>query len=111
MDNWIYSALIVGVIALTTALTRSLPFLIFGGRRSVPKIIQYLGSVLPYSVMGMLVVYCLKNVSFTEFKGFLPSLISVAVVVLLHIWKRNTLLSILGGTALYMVLIRLLGSI
>ena len=111
MDNWIYSALIVGVIALTTALTRSLPFLIFGGRRLVPKIIQYLGSVLPYSVMGMLVVYCLKNVSFTELKSFLPSLISVAVVVLLHIWKRNTLLSILGGTALYMVLIRLLGSI
>ena len=111
MDNWIYSALIVGVIALTTALTRSLPFLIFGGRRSVPKIIQYLGLVLPYSVMGMLVVYCLKNVSFGAIQGFLPSMISVAAVVLLHIWKRNTLLSILGGTALYMVLIRLLGSI
>lgn len=111
MDNWIYSALIVGVIALTTALTRFLPFLIFGGRRPVPKIIQYLGSVLPYSVMGMLVVYCLKNVSFGAIQGFLPSMISVAAVVLLHIWKRNTLLSILGGTALYMVLIRLLGSI
>lgn len=111
MDNWIYSALIVGVIALTTALTRFLPFLIFGGRRPVPKIIQYLGSVLPYSVMGMLVVYCLKNVSFGAIQGFLPSLISVAAVVLLHIWKRNTLLSILGGTALYMVMIRLLGSI
>jgi branched-subunit amino acid transport protein AzlD len=61
--------------------------------------------------MGMLVVYCLKNVSFGAIQGFLPSMISVAAVVLLHIWKRNTLLSILGGTALYMVLIRLLGSI
>ena len=111
MSELIYSALIVGVIALMTGLTRFLPFWIFSGRRPVPKVIRYLGAVLPYSVMGMLVVYCLKNVSFTEFKGFLPSLISVAVVVLLHIWKRNTLLSILGGTALYMVLIRLLGSI
>ena len=111
MTDLVYSALIVGVIALVTALLRFLPFWIFGSSSPVPKVIRYLGSVLPYSVMGMLVVYCLKNVSFTEFKGFLPSLISVAVVVLLHIWKRNTLLSILGGTALYMVLIRLLGSI
>lgn len=111
MTDLVYSALIVGVIALVTALLRFLPFWIFGSSRPVPKVIRYLGSVLPYSVMGMLVVYCLKNVAFGAIQGFLPSLISVAVVVLLHIWKRNTLLSILGGTALYMVMIRLLGSI
>ena len=109
MSELIYSALIVGVIALMTGLTRFLPFWIFSGRRPVPKVIRYLGAVLPYSVMGMLVVYCLKNISFGELQNFLPSLISVAAVVLLHLWKRNTLVSILGGTLLYMLLIRLPG--
>lgn len=108
MPENVYSLLIVAVVALVTALLRFLPFFVFGGRRPIPKWVQYLGSVLPYAIMAMLVVYCLKDVSFAVFAGWLPSAISVAVVVVLHIWKRNTLLSIIGGTVCYMVLIRFL---
>lgn len=108
MGNHLYSILLIGVVALVTALLRFLPFLIFDGRRPVPKVIQRLGSVLPYCVMAMLVVYCLKDISFANVSGWLPAAISVLAVVLLHIWKRNTLLSIIGGTACYMLLIRLI---
>lgn len=106
MSNTFYSVLIIGVIALITAILRFLPFLIFDGRRPIPKIIRYLGSVLPYSVIAMLVIYCLKDTSFVDFSGWLPSAISVSAVIILHIWKRNTLLSIIGGTLCYMLLIR-----
>lgn len=108
MNDRLYAWLIVAVVALVTALLRFLPFLIFNGKRPIPKWISYLGSVLPYSVMAMLVVYCLKGISFGEVSGWLPYGISVGAVVLLHIWKRNTLLSIIGGTVCYMLLIRLL---
>lgn len=74
--------------------------------RSVPKTIRYLGTVLPYSIMAMLVVYCLKDTFFAPYSGWLPAVLSVLGVVVLHIWKRNTLLSIVGGTACYMLLIR-----
>ena len=106
MNNTIHAALVIGVMALVTALLRFLPFLVFSGRRPMPEVIRYLGSVLPYSVIAMLVVYCLKGVSFADCSNWLPSVISVAAVVILHIWKRNTLLSIIGGTACYMLLIR-----
>ena len=102
-----HSALIITVMALVTALTRFLPFWVFDGKRKVPGWIRYLGSVLPYSIMAMLVVYCLKDTSLASLSGWLPRAISVAAVVGLHVWKRNTLLSIIGGTACYMVLIRL----
>ena len=102
-----HSALIITVMALVTALTRFLPFWVFDGKRKVPGWIRYLGSVLPYSIMAMLVVYCLKDTSLASLSGWLPGAISVAAVVGLHVWKRNTLLSIIGGTACYMVLIRL----
>ena len=95
-------------MALATAAVRFLPFLVFNGRRPIPKVIGYLGSVLPYSVMAMLVVYCLKSISFVTFSGWLAPLISVCVVVILHVQKRNTLLSIIGGTICYMLLIRLM---
>ena len=108
MNNTVHVALVIGVIALVTALLRFLPFLVFNGRRPMPEVIRYLGSVLPYSVIAMLVVYCLKGVSFGTYSGWLAPAISVAAVVLLHIWKRNTLLSIVGGTICYMLLIRLL---
>ncbi len=108
MSDTLYSFLIVAVVALVTALLRFLPFLVFDDRRPVPQVIQYLGSVLPYAVMAMLVVYCLKGVSFVSLGGWLPALISVLIVVALHIWKRNTLLSIISGTACYMLLIRFL---
>lgn len=95
------------VAALVTVLLRFLPFIIFKGNRETPKIISYLGKYLPYAIMAMLVVYCLKSVSLTAYPFGLPELVGVAVVVLLHIWKRNTLLSIASGTVVYMLLIQL----
>lgn len=94
------------VIALVTAALRFLPFIIFGGGWKVPKFISYLGRVLPYSVMAMLVVYCMKGISLIKAPFGLPELISVVLVAVLHVWKRNTLLSIVGGTVCYMVLIQ-----
>ena len=108
MNDVLHSALMVAVIALVTALLRFLPFLVFNGRRPVPKVIRYLGFVLPYSVIAMLVVYCLKGISFARCAQWLPSVLSVLAVVGLHVWKRNTLLSIVGGTAFYMLLIRIM---
>lgn len=96
------------VCAGVTALLRFLPFLVFPGGRKRPRIITYLGGVLPYGVMAMLVVYCLKNVSLLASPHGIPELLGVAAVVLLHLWKRNTLLSIFGGTAFYMVLVQLI---
>ena len=104
-DTYILSVIVVA--ALVTAATRFLPFLIFGNGKKTPEIIVYLGKVLPYAIMGMLVVYCLKNVSFISAPFGLPELIGCAAVAVLHIWKRNTLLSIGVGTVLYMVLVQL----
>lgn len=95
------------VIALVTAALRFLPFVIFGGGCKVPQFVSYLGRVLPYSIMAMLVVYCLKGISFIKAPFGIPELISVVLVVVLHVWKRNTLLSIVGGTVCYMVLVQL----
>ena len=96
----------VAVIALVTALLRFLPFLIFNGKRKTPKIIEKLGAALPYAIMGMLVVYCLKDLNFTHLSSWLPELIGCAVVGGLYVWKRNTLLSILCGTVCYMLLVQ-----
>ena len=95
------------VTSLVTAATRFLPFLIFGTKRGTPPFITYLGKVLPYAVMAMLVVFCLKNVSFLSAPHGIPEAIASALVVLLHVWKKNTLLSIVGGTACYMLLVQL----
>ena len=95
----------IAIIALVTALIRFLPFAAFGEKRKIPGVIEYLGKALPCAVMGMLVVYCLKDVSFAQTGDWLPEAAAVAAVVLIHIWKKNTLLSILAGTAIYMVLI------
>ncbi len=108
MSNTLYSVIIIAVIAAVTAMLRFVPFLAFNGKCAVPKWIHSLGAVLPYSVMAMLVVYCLKDISFGHCSQWLPALISVGVVVFLHVLKRNTLLSIIGGTACYMLLIRFL---
>ena len=96
----------VAVIALVTALTRFLPFLIFGKGRKTPKIITKLGKILPYAIMGMLVVYCLKGTSFAHPSGYLPPLIASLTVAILHILRRNTLLSIICGTVCYMILVQ-----
>lgn len=96
----------IGIIALVTAVTRYSPFLIFSGRKKTGRIIDYLGRVLTYAIMGMLVVFCLKSISFTSVRSFLPELLASAVTVLMHVWKRNTLLSIGIGTLAYMVLVQ-----
>ncbi len=97
----------VAVIAAVTALLRFLPFVVFSGKRAVPPIINRLGRVLPSAVMGMLVVYCLKDVHFANVTGFLPPLIACLVVGVLHVWKRNALLSIITGTVCYMLLVQI----
>lgn len=102
----LHSALMIAVIALVTAALRFLPFLIFGENRKTPPLVTYLGQVLPYAIMGMLVVYCLKGVSLTAFPFGIPELLGCAAVILLHIWKRNTLLSIGAGTVCYMLLVQ-----
>ncbi len=98
---------IVAVSAAVTALLRFLPFLIFREGRKTPAVIEYLGRVLPWALMGMLVVYCLKDVRFTEPGLWLPQLIGCTIVAALHVWKRNTLLSIGVGTLCYMLLVQL----
>lgn len=95
----------IAVMAAVTAGIRFLPFLIFSGGKT-PKWVTYLGKVLPYAVMGMLVVYCLKDVSFSSLAGFLPALIASALTALSYALKRNTLLSIILGTVCYMLLIQ-----
>jgi branched-subunit amino acid transport protein AzlD len=101
-----HSVWIIVVATLVTMTTRFLPFLIFGNGKKTPGIVTYLGKVLPCAIMGMLVVYCFKDVSFLSAPYGLPELIACAVVALLHIWRRNTLLSIGAGTVFYMVLVQ-----
>lgn len=103
--NNTHALLLVLIISGVTVLVRFLPFLVFS--KGAPRSILYLGQVLPYAIMGMLVVYCLKNAFFLPNLGWLPEAVSVLVVVALHKWKHNTLLSILAGTLCYMLLIRL----
>ena len=107
MSGDLHVLLQILVMAAVTALLRFLPFWIFrdGERRS--GVITYLGAVLPYAVMGMLVVYCLKNVSLLTAPHGIPEAIALAAVVGLHLWRRNTLLSIFGGTAVYMLLVQM----
>lgn len=102
-----HSILVIAVTALVTVVLRFLPFLVFGGKRETPAYISYLGRLLPYAVMAMLVVYCLRNISLAAAPFGVPELISCAVVALLHVWKRSSILSILGGTACYMLLVQL----
>ena len=101
-----YLLLTILVIAAVTALLRFLPFLVFSGGKKTPNIILYLGKFLPFAIMAMLVVYCLKGVNILAYPYGLPELIGVLVAAILHILKRNTLLSIIGSTALYMLLIQ-----
>ncbi len=97
----------VAVVALVTAGLRFLPFLIFNEHRTTPPLIAYLGQVLPFAIMGMLVIYCLKDVTLTSGNFGIPELLGCAAVALLHIWKRSTLLSIGVGTVFYMLLVQL----
>ncbi len=98
--------LTIAILALGTMATRFLPFLIFRDNKPTPKYIQYLGKALPAAIFGMLVVYCLKSVNVLAYSYGLPELIAIALTVALHLWKRQTLLSIAGGTVCYMLLVQ-----
>ena len=97
----------IALCALATMATRFLPFLVFRPNKPTPKYIQYLGKALPAAIFGMLVVYCLKNVNVLTGSHGLPELIAIVLVVGLHLWKRNMLLSIAGSTVCYMLLVQL----
>lgn len=94
------------ILTFGTMLTRFLPFIVFPANKETPPYVKFLGEVLPYAVMGLLVVYCLKDVSFITTKNFLPQLIAILCIVLLHNWRKNTLFSIVGGTLVYMFLLQ-----
>ena len=107
----VQAAASIAVMAAVTFLTRVLPFLLFDRGGQPPKVVLYLGRVLPPAVIAMLIVYCLRNTqpgwgSLTALAGWAPQLIAAAAVVVLHLWKHNNLLSIFGGTVLYMVLVQ-----
>jgi len=102
----VYLASGVAVVALVTLLLRALPFLIFRRERKTPELVLRLGRMIPFAAVGMLSVYCLKDLSFSSFSGWLPELLAVAVVTGLHLWRKNTLLSMIGGTACYMLLVQ-----
>ena len=104
----LHTALLIALMSLCTILLRTLPFLIWGGKRKTPPYILYLGKVLPPAIVGMLVVYCLKDTVVTACPFGLPELLAGGAVVGLQVWRRNSLLSILGGTAVYMLLVQIL---
>ena len=100
------AAILIGVMAVATMLLRFLPFIVFG--KNTPDYISYLGRVLPQAIIGLLVIYCLRDVSFLEQPYGVPELIAGAFVVVMQAWKRNAVVSILTGTVVYMLLIRVL---
>ena len=100
------AALIILAVALGTQLTRWIPFWLFPENREPPKVVTYLGRMLPAAMMGLLVVYCLRGISWTAAPHGAPEVLSVVVVAALHKWKGNVLLSIAGGTILYMLLVQ-----
>lgn len=97
----------IAAVIAGTMVTRFLPFIVFPSGKKTPKYVQYLGKVLPAAVFGLLVIYCLRNVDVLHGSHGIPELISIAVVVVLHLWKRQMLLSIAGGTVCYMLLVQL----
>ena len=105
--NFIQSLVIISMVALATQITRWTPFLVFSGGRRLPRVVEDLGRLLPPAMMGRLVVYSLRNTDLLTGSHGLPEAIAVAVTAGLHLWKRSTLLSILAGTAVYMLLVQL----
>ena len=103
MNGAIRALLVIAFVALVTFL---LPFVLFPEGKETPPYVKYLGKVLPFAIIAMLMVYCLKGTSLLEWPYGLPELIAVAAVVVLHLWKKNTLLSIGVGTVLYMLLVQ-----
>ena len=108
MIPWYQAALMVAAAALCTWLTRAIPFLLFRNKKEPPQFVRYLGKALPGAIMSILIIYCVRNAGFSVPPYGLPQLIAVAVVAALHLWKRNILLSIAGGTVLYMILLHVI---
>ena len=102
----LHSIEIIAVAAIVTFIIRAIPFVAFGGKREVPVTVTYLGKVLPPAIMVILVIYCIKGIHLLSGSHGIPELLSIAVVTALHVWKRNTLLSIAVGTSLYMILVQ-----
>ena len=98
----------IAIMAILTFMTRVIPFIIFPANKKTPDYIHFLGEVLPFAIIGMLIVYCLKAVSFISFPFDLPELIAIVFIIILHLWKNSTLLSISGGTLLYMFLVQMI---
>ena len=107
MSDSLHAALLILVMSLMTIALRALPFWIYSGKRKVPQVILYLGQVLPSAVLGMLVIYCLRDLHFSSPGHWLPELTACAVVAAVQILKRNTILSIVAGTACYMLMLHL----
>lgn len=97
---------IIAVMMAATLITRFLPFILFPAGKKTPKYVTYLGTTLPYATIGLLVVYCLKSVDVFTYPYALPEMISVVAIVILHVWKGNSLLSIGVGTVIYMALVQ-----
>ncbi len=106
MSRTTYMLITILICALCTQLIRWLPFLLFGGKKQLPGLVRYLGAVLPAAIMAVLVVYCLKGITPLSYPYGLPELLSAAAVVLIHLWRKNTLASIALGTICYMVLVQ-----
>lgn len=104
--SFIQRMITIGICVLGTMITRFLPFLIFNEKKPTPKYIQYLGKTLPCATFGMLVIYCLKDVQLFTGSHGIPELVAIIITVFLHLWKRQMLLSIAGGTLCYMFLIQ-----
>lgn len=103
-DTYMIAA--VGLVTLVTMFDRGLPYLLFGGKKEMPKMVSYLGNVLPAAIMIILVVYLLRGINISAFPHGLPELISVVLAAAVQLWKKNNIISIIAGTACYMILIR-----
>jgi len=107
MPTTVQALIIIGILALGTAITRFLPFVVFPNAMSAPRYVIYLGKMLPAAAISLLVVYCLRHIEFTIGSRGIPEAIAIFVVAVLHIWKKNTLISIAAGTLVYMALVQI----
>ena len=107
-ESTLHALFLILIMAGGTALLRFLPFILFPSGRKTPKIVTYLGYVLPFAMIGMLVIYCLKDISVLSGTHGLPELLAIIIVIGLHVWRRNTLLSVGVGTVCYMIFIQFL---
>ncbi len=106
MSSTLHSFVLIGVMVVITATTRFLPFILFKNSEKTPKVLKYLGKVLPGAIMGMLVIYCFKDVNVIAYPYILPEIIATAFIVALYLWRKNVMLSIGLGVILYMFLVQ-----